>query len=112
MSLYKVFFKWKEKEIELMARSLDLTHPYFVSIKDLVFPDEGKLIIDPAKDEVKRVFGSSHHLMIPFQTVHMIEELREEPAPGKIRSFVLMEESQGETAGSEGTGKVGGSEPE
>ena len=97
MSLYKVYFKWKEKEIELMARSLDLTHPYFVSIKDLVFPEEGKLIIDPAKDEVKRVFGSSHHLMIPFQTVQMIEELREEPAPGKIRSFVLMEESEGET---------------
>ncbi len=33
MSLYRVHFKWKEKEVELVAKSLDLTHPYFVSIK-------------------------------------------------------------------------------
>ncbi len=85
-----------------MAKSLDLTHPYFVSIKDLVFPEEGKLIIDPGRDEVKRIFGSSHHLMIPFQTVSMIEEIREDALPGKIRSFVLMEENGAEKGEPEG----------
>ena len=58
-----------------MARSLDLTHPYFVSIKGLVFSTEQRLVINPLEDEVRRAFGASDHLMIPFQTVSLIEEL-------------------------------------
>jgi hypothetical protein len=77
LSLYRVHFKWKEKEIELMAKSLDLTHPYFVSIKNLVFPTGQKLVINPAEEEVQRAFSQSDHLMIPFQTVSLIEELPE-----------------------------------
>lgn len=95
MPTYKVHFKWKEKEISLSAKSLDLTHPYFVSIRDLVFPEGGKLIIDPSQDEVKRTFGSAVHIMIPFQTVTLIEEFKEEPAPNKIRNFSLLEEEDG-----------------
>jgi hypothetical protein len=75
VSIYRVHFKWKEKEVELMARSLDLTHPYFVSIKSLVFPTEKKLVINPLEEETQRTFGASDHLMIPFQTVILIEEL-------------------------------------
>ena len=52
MALFRVHFQWKEKEYELTARSLDLTHPYFVSIKNIVFPKGKKLIIDPSEDEV------------------------------------------------------------
>lgn len=77
MSLYRVHFKWKEKEIELTAKSLDLTHPYFVSIKNLVFTTEQKLVINPGEEEVRRTFGAAEHLMIPFQTVSLIEELSE-----------------------------------
>ncbi len=47
--MYRVHFKWKEKEISLQARSLDLTHPYFVSIKELVFPTGKKIIINPSE---------------------------------------------------------------
>ena len=78
MSLYRVFFKWKNKEISLSARSLDLTHPYFVSIKDLVFPEDTKLIINPADEEIRTTFGKSKNLMIPFQAVILIEEVNEE----------------------------------
>ena len=60
-----------------MAKSLDLTHPYFVSIKNLVFPTEQKLVINPSEEDVHRAFGASDHLMIPFQTVSLIEELPE-----------------------------------
>jgi hypothetical protein len=79
VSLYRVHFKWKEKEVELMARSLDLTHPYFVSIKGIVFPTEQKLVINPLEEEVKRAFSAADHLMIPFQTVSLIEELPDLP---------------------------------
>jgi hypothetical protein len=87
--LYRVHFKWKEKEISLQARSLDLTHPYFVSIKDLVFPTDKKIIINPSEDEVRRTFGESTHIMIPFQTVILIEEVEETRGP-KVMPFGLV----------------------
>lgn len=86
MALYRVHFKWKEKEVSLSARKLDLTHPYFVSIKDLVFPKKATLIFDPQEDELRRNFGEAEHLMIPFQTVTLIEELNESEVP-KIMQF-------------------------
>lgn len=86
VSLYRVHFKWKDKEIELTARSLDLTHPYFVSIKGLVFPTEQRLVINPLDDEVRRAFGASDHLMIPFQTVSLIEEVPDNPE-AKVMKF-------------------------
>lgn len=91
MSLYRVHFKWKEKEVQLTARSLDLTHPYFVSIKDLVFSTAKKLIINPAEDDVVRAFGGAKHLMIPFQTVSLIEEIDEETQAVKLRAFSLVD---------------------
>ena len=78
MSLYKVHFTWQKKDVILKARNLDLTHPYFVSIKDLVFSSGSSLIIDPTEDDLKSAFGSTDHLMIPFQAVTLIEELRDE----------------------------------
>jgi len=100
MSLYRVHFKWKEKEIELMARSLDLTHPYFVSIKNLVFPTERKLVINPIEEETRKTFGKSDHLMIPFQTVILIEEMPD-CAEGKVMPFELVDESN--KAGEDGS---------
>ena len=91
MSLYKVYFKWKDKDVELTATSLDLTHPYFVSIKDIVFKNEGSLIINPAQDEVVKHFGKANHLMIPFQTVTLIEEYKDEDAK-RIMPFPVPEE--------------------
>jgi hypothetical protein len=91
VSLYRVHFKWREKEVQLTARSLDLTHPYFVSIKDLVFEKKEKIIINPAEDDLLRAFGGSKHLMIPFQTVSLIEEI-DEDSP-RLRAFSLVEGS-------------------
>jgi hypothetical protein len=90
-----VHFKWKDKELVLRARGLDLTHPYFVSITDIVFPEGKKIIIDPSEDEVRRTFGKADHLMIPFQTVNLIEEYKEgEPEQGAVvRDFKLIDET-------------------
>ena len=94
MALYRVHFKWKQKEIQLMAKSLDLTHPYFVSIKNLVFPTGKKLIINPSEDDIRKSFGESDHLMIPFQSVMLIEELSNEEH--KVVPFGLVEDQQQE----------------
>lgn len=93
VSLYRVHFTWKGKEVQLTAKSLDLTHPYFVSIKDIFFDKDQKLIINPSEEEVRRAFGSAEHLMIPFQTVGLIEEFPES-ATGRIRPFRLIAETE------------------
>ena len=88
MSIYRVHFTWKEKQVLLKARSLDLTHPYFVSIKDLVFTKASRLVLDPSEDEVLKEFGGSDHLMIPFQTVILIEEIKDDnPEAGSMKLF-------------------------
>jgi hypothetical protein len=91
LSIYRVHFKWKDKEIELTARKLDLTHPYFVSIKEIMLPEKSPLIINPEQDDIVKTFGKSNHLMIPFQTVSLIEELDEE-TDSNLRSFKVVDE--------------------
>lgn len=94
MSVYKVHFTWKKKEISLTARSLDMTHPYFVSIKDLIFSNKKKLIIDPTEDEVKNRFGEVEHIMIPFQSVTFIEEYSDEEKLENVRPFKLVDQEK------------------
>lgn len=89
LPVYRVHFKWKGKEVQLTAKSLDLTHPYFVSIKDIVFERDKQIIINPSAEDVRRTFGSAEHLMIPFQTVALIEEFPEDAA-NRIRPFTLV----------------------
>jgi len=79
MNIFRIHFTWKEKEYELKARSLDMTHPYFVSIKDLVLPDDNGVLINPADDEIRKYFGDVRQLMLPFQSVSLIEEFTEDP---------------------------------
>ena len=93
--LYRVHFKWKGKEVQLTAKSLDLTHPYFVSIKDIVFKRDQQIIINPTAEDVRRTFGRAEHLMIPFQTVALIEEFPESESD-RIRPFTLVEEQTDE----------------
>ena len=96
MALYRVHFKWKDKEVQLQARSLDLTHPYFVSIKDLVFPTGKSLIINPSADDLRRAFGEANHLMIPFQAVSLIEELADEGTGSRVMPFELVDDETAE----------------
>jgi hypothetical protein len=90
---YRVHFVWKEKEYQLLARSLDLTHPYFVSIKDLLFPKGKNIIIDPSEDDVRKKFSETNHIMIPLQSVSMIEELADDGA-SKVMPFGMVDEEK------------------
>lgn len=92
MSEYRVHFRWKEKDRVIKSRELDMTHPYFVSIKGLIFPEPNRLVIDPNQDELRKEFGEADHLMFPFQSVQLIEELRETPSSGgnKVIPFAVV----------------------
>jgi len=92
MNIFRVHFTWKEKQYELKARSLDMTHPYFVSIKDLVLPADDGLLINPADDEIRKNFADVRQLMLPLQSVSLIEEFTEDPDARRT----LQEQPKGE----------------
>ncbi len=79
MTVYRVHFTWKEKEYVLKATSLDMTHPYFVAIKDLVLPQKKSYLINPADDEIRKNFAGIRQLMLPFQAISLIEEHPQDP---------------------------------
>lgn len=116
MSVYRIHFTWNNKEVTLRARGLDLTHPYFVSITEIFFPEDKTIIIDPAEDEVRKRFGRADHLMIPFQKVSLIEEVKEEqkPEPNKVRPFKLVtdDDEADEDESTEPEGEEPGRPPE
>lgn len=96
MSVYRVHFRWKDKERTIKARELDMTHPYFVSIKDLIFPEPSRLVIDPNEDELRKEFGEADHLMFPFQSVTLIEELRDatHTTTGRVIPFSVVDRTE------------------
>ncbi|MEM5948413.1 DUF1820 family protein [Spirochaetia bacterium 38H-sp] len=93
MSVYRIHVNWKDKELVVEAKSLDMTHPYFVSIKDIILPQKSSLIINPQDDDVRKLVGNANHIMIPFQKVALIEELSEEEhaSASRVRSFKVEE---------------------
>lgn len=93
MAIYRVHFKWRDKEVQLTAKSLDLTHPYFVSIKDIVFQRGKKIIIDPQEEEVQKTFSDADHIMIPLQSIIIIEELSAE-GKSKLMPFEKVDDQQ------------------
>ncbi len=78
-NVFRVHFTWKKKEYTLKAHDLDMTHPYFVAIKDLVLPPPGGVLINPADDEIRKNFQDVRQLMLPFQSVSLIEEFKQDP---------------------------------
>jgi len=49
-------------------------------------PTRDKMIINPQDDEVRNAFGQANHIMLPFQSVILIEELDEKNVP-KVMPF-------------------------
>lgn len=74
--LYKVHFRLRDEDFELVAHSLDLTHPYFVSIKDFDFTYQEGLVVNPHLENTKKRFKNTTSIMIPFQSVILIEVVR------------------------------------
>lgn len=79
MNVFRVHFTWKTKEYVLKAHNLDMTHPYFVAIMGLILPEDNGVVINPADDEIRKYFGGVRQLMLPFQSVSLIEEYPEDP---------------------------------
>ena len=73
--MYKVHFRLKDVDYELVAESLDLSHPYFVSIKDMDLSYEEGIVVNPHLENTKKRFKDTNNIMIPFQSVALIESV-------------------------------------
>ena len=83
--MYKVHFHLKDVEYQLVAESLDLTHPYFVSIKDMDLDYEEGLVVNPHLENTKKRFQDTNNIMIPLTNVLLIESV---PARDKKKQNV------------------------
>ncbi|GAB6089732.1 DUF1820 family protein [Spirochaeta dissipatitropha] len=98
MTIYRVEFLYNDKKYSLKARGLDMTHPYFVSIAELIMPEE-KVIIDPETEDIRKKFGKTEHLMIPLQSIQLIEVFNSDPdktGEEKMRNFSVLSNSNGD----------------
>lgn len=75
--MYKVHFRLKDTEYELVAKSLDLSHPYFVSIKEFDLRYEEGLVVNPHLENTRKRFENTSNIMIPLQNVSLIESVPE-----------------------------------
>ena len=95
MSIYRIEFTYREKQYNLKASELDMTHPYFVSLRKLIMPEE-KVIINPEVEDVRRLFGRTEQLMIPLQNIELIEVFNDDPdspQSEKLRTFSVIEKN-------------------
>jgi len=73
--MFKVYFKLKDEDYELVAQDLDLSHPYFVSIKDFVLDYDEGLVVNPQLENTRKRFSKIESIMIPFQCCVLIEKV-------------------------------------
>jgi len=73
--LFKVHFKLEDEDYQLVAADLDLTHPYFVSIKEMDLDYEEGMVVNPHLENTKKRFKDTNNIMIPFQSVILIESV-------------------------------------
>lgn len=87
--MYKVHFRLKDTDYELVAASLDLSHPYFVSIKEMDLSYEEGIVVNPHLENTKRRFKDTANIMIPFQNVSLIESVPARDRNALVRPRVL-----------------------
>jgi len=75
--MFKVYFKIKDEEYEIVAQDLDLSHPYFVSIKDFILDYDEGLVVNPQLENTRLRFTHIESIMIPFQCCTLIEKVPE-----------------------------------
>ena len=91
--VYKVHFHIKNVDYELVASSLDLSHPYFVSIKDMDFDYEEGVVVNPHLENTRKRFRDTQTLMIPFQNCYLIEQFYGNKTRKQAKMLVLEPES-------------------
>lgn len=85
-TIFKISFFSQQKVYELFAKEVISSHLYgFTEIRDIVFEDAERLVLDPAEEKLREEFKDTSILHIPLQNIIRIEEV-EKRGKSRVRS--------------------------
>lgn len=78
-SVYRVFYTDQGKVYEIYAHRVEQADLYgFVVVEDLVFGEKSEIVVDPNEEALKNEFSGVRRLMIPYHSIHRIDEVEKE----------------------------------
>lgn len=79
--MYRVIFQGASKVYELYARSVTQSDMYaFLEVRDLVFGEQSKLVVDPGEEHLKTQFDGVSCTYIPIHSVVRVDKVEKEGA--------------------------------
>lgn len=76
--LYKIVFVNRDKVYEVYARQVHESGLYgFIEIEELVFGEQGSVLIDPAEEKLKSEFNGVKRTYIPLHAIVRIDEVEQ-----------------------------------
>lgn len=85
--LYRVVFMSQSEVFEIYAKQVSQSDMYgFIEIEEFIFGERSKLVVDPAEERLKTLFGDVKRSFIPMHSVIRIDEVEKEGI-GKITEF-------------------------
>lgn len=77
--LYRVVFVNHQEVFELYARNVSSAEVYgFVEIGGWVFGEKSRLLVDPAEERLKALFGNVERSLIPMTSIIRIDEVEQQ----------------------------------
>ena len=108
-SIYRIYFTSREQAYELYARHVRQSELYgFIEIEGLLFGERSSVVVDPAEESLRKEFGGVRKIMLPFQSVHRIDEVEKE---GQTRILSLTPGKERPSGGSADGGMPPGKGP-
>jgi hypothetical protein len=87
MHVFRISFLNQGKIYEIYAKRVQQSELYgFVEVRDLLFDESSKLLVDPSMERLKTEFKGVDRTMIPIHAIIRIDEVDKE-GPGKIHEL-------------------------
>ncbi len=85
--LYRVVFLNQSELFEIYVKQVAQSDMYgFIEVAELVFGERSKLVVDPAEERLKTLFGGVKRSYIPMHAIVRIDEVEQEGL-SKITEF-------------------------
>lgn len=86
-TLYRVVFLSQSEVFEVYVKQVSQSDMYgFIEVEEFVFGERSKLVVDPAEERLKTLFGGVKRSFIPMHTIVRIDVVEQEGV-GKITEF-------------------------
>ena len=82
--IYRIIFNGQGGIYEMYARQVSQSPMYaFVEVRDLIFGERSKLVVDPSNERLKAEFSGVRSTLVPLHAIVRIDEVEKE-GPNKI----------------------------